>query len=181
MIGHEERIVAARYASALLAIYQKPFSEIQCAALKAAIDYYHTTPMVLIYLQTPFFSDEQKKEALVLIRNRYNFPGIVEKLDLLLLEHARIFLLPIVYAELIRQSQMLAGRIPCTVTSAVSLSGAQQQMCTQFVASVSHKTPLIEWAVDPALIAGIRFQTENWLWEDSLDARLRALATTLLT
>jgi len=180
MIRHEERIVAARYAAALLAVYQQPFSEEECTALEHAIRFYRTKSIILIYLQTPLFNLEQKKQALELLRKRYSVPPIVEKIDLLLLEDARIFLLPVVYEALIRQSNIQAGRIPCTITSAGQLSDTQQHLCKQFVAGISGQKPLIEWAVDPALIAGIRFQTEDWLWEDSLDARLRSLANTLL-
>lgn len=180
MIGREERIVGARYATALLAVHKEPFSEIVCDALRAAISYYAATPMVLIYLQTPLLGASQKEEALECIRKRFNLPSIIEKIDRLLLEHARIFLLPVVYAALIEQSNRAAGRITCTITSAGPLLNEQQQICREFVAVVSGKKPLIEWAVDTALIAGIRIQTEDWLWEHSLDAQLRALANTLL-
>jgi F0F1-type ATP synthase delta subunit len=136
--------------------------------------------MVLIYLQTPLLTAAQKKEALESIRKRFKLPSIIEKIDLLLLEHARIFLLPVVYAALIDQSNAQEGRITCTVTSAGQLLPEQQQACREFVATVSGKKPLIEWVENSALIAGMRVQTEDWLWEDSLDARLRALANTLL-
>jgi ATP synthase F1 delta subunit len=180
MIGREERILGARYAAALLAINQEPFSEEACDALREAIDYYTTTPMVLVYLQTPLLSAAQKREALESIRKRFKLPSIIEKIDLLLLEHARIFLLPVVYAALIYQSNVLAGRVTCTITSAGPLLPAQQQACKEFVQAASGKKPLIEWVENSALIAGMRIQTEDWLWEDSLDARLRALANTLL-
>jgi F0F1-type ATP synthase delta subunit len=180
MIGREERILGARYAAALLAINQEPFSEEACNALREAIHYYTTTPMVLIYLQTPLLDAARKREALALIRMRFKLPSIIEKIDLLLLEHARFFLLPVVYTALIYQSNAQAGRITCTVTSAGYLSSAQQHACKEFVQAVSGKKPLIEWVEHSALIAGMRIQTEDWLWEDSLDARLRALANTLL-
>ncbi len=180
MIGREERILAVRYAQAFLNVQEKYLSQAECQALHNVVHYYHDMPFLLFYLQMPLFTEENKKAALTAVRNFYELPQVLEKLDSLLLEHARIFLLPLVYGELIRQSQMRAGYTPCAVITATTLSEHEKYMCMQLVVQISEKKPLITWQVDPSLIAGIKIQTENWLWEDSLDARLRALANTLL-
>jgi len=181
MIGFAERRLAVRYARALLAVHGGPFSEAECSSLTHAIAYYRANPRILIYMQIPLFTDEQKKNALHFVRNKYDLPASIEKIDHLLFNDARIFILPAVYEALIQQSDAQAGRIPCTITSAIELSADEREAALQFVASVSGKKPLIRCAVDPSLIAGMRLQTEGWLWEDSLDARLKALANTLLT
>lgn len=180
MVGHDEQIVAQRYTRAFLALHTTPFSEVECHALGRIIEYYQAMPTLLFYLQMPLFSFAEKRAALARARTYYQLPYALEKLDLLLLEQGRIFLLPRVYQELIKQSDRLAGRMPCTVTSAVPLSESERQLSTDFAAKAAKTKPLITWQVDPSLIAGIRFQAENWLWEDSLDARLKALANTLL-
>ncbi len=180
MIRHEEQILAGRYAQAFLNVQHKPFSDDMCQALDRAVHYYRTMSFLLFYLQMPIFTEENKKTALMIVRQFYALPHSLEKLDSLLLAHGRISLLPLVYAELIRQSYLQAGYITCTVTTASALSPTQQEACKQFVMNFSEKKPLVTWHVNPSLIAGVRVQSESWLWENSLDARLRALANTLL-
>ena len=180
MIKHAEQILAVRYAEAFLNVQQHPFPDDMCQALGKAVQYYRSMSFLLFYLQMPIFTEENKQSVLTLVRRFYKLPESLEKLDVLLLTQGRIALVPLGYAELIRQSYIRAGYITCTVTTAIPLSHAQQEACRQFVMHLTEKRPLITWHVDPSLIAGVRFQSESWVWENSLDARLRALANTLL-
>ncbi len=181
MVGFEEKKIALRYAQAFLNVIAGPFSVEECKQLSQAVALYRTIPTLLFYLQIPLFNEASKKQSLARVRQTYGLPSSLEKIDLLLLERNRIFLLPIVYQVLIEQSHLRAGRVPCVITSAQHLSDREHELCTQFVADLTGKEPLIEWHNDTKLIAGLRMHADTWLWENSLDARLRALAQTLLT
>ena len=181
MVGFEEKIIAQRYAQAFFNVLTKPFSIEECERLAQVITLYRKQPTMLFYLQIPLFTYTSKKQSLERVSSAYGLPHTLSTLDLLLLEHNRIFLLPTVYQMLIEQSHARAGRVPCVVTSAHELSTRERAICTQFVGEVTGKQPLIDWQTDSTLIAGLCIQADTWIWENSLDARLRTLAQTLLT
>jgi F0F1-type ATP synthase delta subunit len=176
----DQHQLAVRYATAFLNYIHEPLSIAACEAAASAIIYYKRAPELLFFLQLSLFSYEDKQKALAQVREWYNAPALLEPLDTLLLSHHRIFLLPSVYAQLIAQSHQRAGRIVCTVTTASPLTESYQKKCYQIIEQCSLQTPLIKWSVDPSLIAGIKMQTAEWLWEDSLDDHLKALAAQLL-
>lgn len=181
MIRLAERALAQRYAQAFLNVITGPFSVEECDCIAQVDALYRAMPTLLFYLQMPLFSYDSKKQSLELVRKRYCLPPVLATLDLLLLEQNRIFLLPMVYQMLVEQSHLRAGRVPCAIMSAQQLSWRERELCIQFVAEITGKQPLITWQVAPTLIAGLSIQTDTWIWENSLDARLRTLAQTLLT
>lgn len=176
----ELSLLAARYATAALNVWQKPLSISVCKTLEQLILFFKENKSLLFFLQLPLFSYEQKKEVLIQVRTRYELPECFDQINMLLLTHQRTVILLLVYAQLIEQSQKRMGIAPCAVTTAQELSVLQQETCTLFVQKMCTKKPLITWYVDPTLIAGMRIKTAEELWEHSLDARLRVIANTIL-
>jgi ATP synthase F1 delta subunit len=175
----DQHQLAVRYATAFLNYTQQPFSVAACEALASVITYYKRTPELLFFLQLSLFSYEDKEKALAQVRDWYNLPASLEPLHRLLLNHQRVFLLPSVYEQLIIQSDQRAGRIVCTVITPSPLTASYQKKCYQIIQQLSQQIPLIRWKIDPTLIAGIKMQTAEWLWEDSIEGRLKALAAQL--
>jgi len=175
-----QRMLAGRYADAVLNVVRIPFSVAECHALQRAITHYTNNPQLLFFLQVPLYTLDKKQEALALVRATCELPTIIDTLDALLLMHHRIFLLPLVYAALIEKSHARAQRIPCTVTSSCSLATPEQHIIRDFIKQVLHGTPLITWRTNPALIAGVTLQTRDLRWEDSIDAQLRTLTQSVL-
>jgi len=177
----EERVLAYRYAQAFLHMQDEPFSVETCKDLGSLATFYGAEPTLLFYLQLSLFDDASKRNALAHVRTFYHVPSALATLDLLLLAHNRITLLPHVYYALQTLLYKHIGHVPCIVTSAQKLTEKEQEICVQFVADYTGLHPLITWHIDQTLIAGVRIKTDEWLWEYSLDAQLRSLAHALLT
>lgn len=180
MYSDVQKLLAGRYAEAVLNVLQKPCSLSECTALAAAVAHYTTRPSLLFFLQMPLYTWHEKLRALELVRTRYALPTVIRTLDSLLLDHHRIALLPLVYTTLIAQSHARAGRVPCTVTSSSTLTPAQQQTLYTSITTMVQKTPLITWQTDATLIAGMTIQTKELRWEDAIDTQLRRLTHSLL-
>lgn len=176
MTIYDRNVLAVRYATAFLDVVQKPLSVSECEALAAIVAHYKRTPELLFFLQISLFSHHDKEAALARMRAWYTVPASMGKIDKLLLDHQRIFLLPLVYEEIITQSHARAHRMVCIVATATLLTAAYQKKCYLFIEQLSAQTPLITWSIDRALIAGLKIQAPDWLWEDSIDGRVKALA-----
>lgn len=176
MTIYDRHQLAVRYATAFLDVIEQPLSVSECEALTAIITHYKRTPELLFFLQISLFSHHDKEAALARMRDWYKLPTSITKIDILLLNHQRIFLLPLVYGEIITQSHLRANRMVCTVTTAIPLTAAYQKKCYLFIEQLSAQTPLITWSIDPALVAGVKIQATEWLWEDSINGRLKALS-----
>lgn len=101
-------------------------------------------------------------------------PSSVTHLFRLLMEEDRLFLVDLVLRQIVRIYKKQQGIITCTVRSSHPLT---EQSRKELGASLAHKTDkqmiIEQYVVDPQLIAGIRVQGETFLWECSLDQRLR--------
>lgn len=176
---HDQYQLADRYAIAFLNTVQEPLSVTVCESIARVIAYYKRMHELLLFLQLSLFSKYDKEEALARVRRWYKIPDLFATIDLLLLEEHRIFLLPLVYERIITHAHKRAGRIVCSVTTATELSQVYRKKVFACIEQRSLQIPLITWIIDPTLIAGIKIQTAEWLWEDSLDGRLKALSAYL--
>jgi F-type H+-transporting ATPase subunit delta len=94
----------------------------------------------------------------------------------LLLDQRRSFLLPKIMAALIQEYKKRAGLLDCTIRSAQPLSDAEQKQIIEHASQILGYTLLPTWIIDPSLIAGIRFETTEYLFDHSILNKLNALA-----
>jgi F-type H+-transporting ATPase subunit delta len=99
---------------------------------------------------------------------------------LVLNDHDRIELLrPVAeaYAELLEER---TGKVPVTVRSAVPLTDEQRQRLVQQIRETSGREPVLDEAVDPALLGGLIVQVGDYRYDASVRTKLDALRNQLI-
>ncbi len=98
-----------------------------------------------------------------------------KSLILLLVDHKRVPMLPVILQAIILLYQKEEGLTPCTVSSSVSLNDSQKQKIETFIRKKIAKKGTITYDISKKLIAGLRVMTREVLWEHSVNKKLQRL------
>jgi F-type H+-transporting ATPase subunit delta len=92
-----------------------------------------------------------------------------------LARHERLDLLPSILQQAGLQFELRSGRKRVQVTSAVPLSGDDLQQIEKQLLATFPFQPVLEPAVDPSLLGGLRIRVGDTVYDGSLRARLKQL------
>jgi F-type H+-transporting ATPase subunit delta len=133
----------------------------------------------VLFLASAVVSREHKREAL-----RRAFQGKVNDVLyhflLVLNDHDRL--------GIIRETAMLmrdiferrAGRIHVEVKAAVALDDEQRQRLRRELRDKFHREPILSVRVDPELLGGLVVKVDDWVFDDSVRARLERIRNQLI-
>jgi F-type H+-transporting ATPase subunit delta len=92
-----------------------------------------------------------------------------------LARHDRLNLLPLILAQAAIEHEKRSGKKRVQVISAQPLSEATIEKIRERLASVLAAQPVVESAVDPKLLGGLRIRVGDTVYDGSLRARLKQL------
>jgi F-type H+-transporting ATPase subunit delta len=92
-----------------------------------------------------------------------------------LARHDRLNLLPLILAQAAIEHEKRSGKKRVQVISAQPLSEATIERIREKLASVLAIQPIVESAVDPRILGGLRIRVGDTVYDDSLRARLKQL------
>lgn len=99
----------------------------------------------------------------------------IQSMIVLLERQQRLLLLPDVIQCVVDVYKQRHHIEDCRVSSAVPLSDEQAEKIKHLLEQRSGKKLWCWYETDPSLIAGIRARAETFVWEDSIEQRLRVL------
>ncbi len=173
------RDVAKKYAVAFLNVYGNSFSLSDYQQLIKTAKYIKKHYSLLVLLSVPTLSRVQKKECLEKFLAAAQAPSLLEKLAHLLLEQQRIEFLSAVCEQLMYEYQERKKIMPFIIKSSEPLKNDQIALLTKFLAKKTGNTIPYTTEIDKKLIAGIRMQSDAFLWEHSIEQQLRTLNKTI--
>lgn len=92
-----------------------------------------------------------------------------------LAKHDRLDLLPVICRQVGLQYEIRTGKRRVQVTTAHAVSEETAQAIQQSLAQTLDYTPIVELAVDPSLLGGMRIRVGDTVYDGSLRARLKQL------
>lgn len=175
-----ERLLARRYAVALMRVCGDDFTVDTQVAMKQAIAFFKEHKPALYFLGLPDFPVHEKNVIIHKLLETVKLPECFHALVKLLGEHKRLRLIMPVLLATLALYQDRHGIMDVTVTSADVLQDAQKNIVQQFLAEKIDKKLQYTFQVEEDLIAGIRIQSNTLLWEYSVRKKLRALRLAVL-
>ena len=109
----------------------------------------------------------------------YNLSYGYNKLCMLVIEHQRSLLLPMIFTIIKDRYMKINNMHVFTVTSPYNLSEHEQQDVYDFLQKKLLGIIACSYQIDSSLIAGIRLTSGTLLWEDSIKKRLKKLKNAL--
>lgn len=172
-------ILSARYAKAYVGVFKNHLAKDDIIVFKNAALFFATKNALTFFLETSLLTSDYKKKQLERLTATCKLPLSFSVLLELLISHKRVGLLPRVCRNISFLLKEIYKTADCSVKSSSPLSPELREQLDIFLHTATGKDIVFDYTVDPLLIAGIRCQTEQLLWENSLQKKLRALENTL--
>jgi ATP synthase F1 delta subunit len=171
-----DKNIAKKYAQAFISVFPKAFGFNDVKKIEAAQFFLQTHKRTLFFLQLPQFDQERKKSMVADLIDYFSLPHDFATIMLLLIEHNRSFYIPETLSWI---TQLYKEQINCmefSIKTAHETDGNQIETMKQFLSSLTNNKKIIGTpSLDKSLIAGIRLQSNEYLWEYSIRKQIRAL------
>ena len=170
-----DKNIAKKYAQAFMAVFPKSLTLNDSSKIETAQKFLQKHKSTLLFLQLPQY-DEKRKESMVSdLIGHFSLPHVFTKLLLLLISHNRSFYIPDVLWFIIELYKEQTNSVNFSIQSAHSLDQKQIESIKQFLGRLTGKNIIATPIIDTSLIAGLRLQSNNNLWEYSVRKHIQAL------
>lgn len=178
---NENKLVAQRYAKALLELadenklaYDDVLHQLQdvSKSVEASQDLNKV-------MSSPVISSDEKKNVLVKLFEKDNSKIVVNFLQLLV-DKNKFGILTSVVKEFANEVNKLNNRLLLNVTSAIELTDSDRAMIKVKLQKVLDKEIELEWAVNRDIIAGLVFEANDNIVDNSLRHKLQELSRKLI-
>ncbi len=170
-----DKIVAQKYAKAFMGVFPKSFSLNDVKKIETAQFFLQTHKRTLFFLQLPQFTAERKKSMVADLIDYFSLPHDFAALILLLIHHDRSYYIPDVLLCLTELYKQQINSLEFSIQSAQPLSENKIESIKQFLGRLLTKKIIGIPSIDTSLIAGLRLQSNDYLWEYSIRKQMRAL------
>ncbi len=170
---------AKRYAQAFLNLFTLTQTDI--TNIKKAFDFLDHHREIFSLLKVPLLDSQIKENALkeyLLIQ--FSLPASFQQLIHVLVEQRRTYLIQMILLEMIHLFEDQQGLESFTIASSTALNDTELEKIKAFLATHTHHNIICTPLVDTDLIAGVRMQSNNHLWEYSIRKQLAAIKSQML-
>ena len=170
-------LIAKRYAQAFLNLFIDDLTDADFIQVQHSIAFFSQNRPLLALLKVPHIQAEQKIAALeqVLITN-YKLPEAFKKLITLLVHNKRAALILETLEQLKKLYRAHQNIEFYKISSSHVLNDDELKILQKFLAQKTGRTIFYTYTIDPNLIAGIRMQSNERLWEYSIKKQLASLS-----
>lgn len=174
-------LVARKYAQAFMAVAGDTFNEHEFRCSRELKRFLRKNRALLFHFGVPLVTKDIVEQALdLLYRDFKTCAALFKQLTRLLIKHHRIVILPDVLHHLGDLYKEQSNSMFFYVISSHDLDQHQIRACEEYVAGATGKKIVSEYFVDKELIAGIRLQSDTFLWEHSVRKQLQAVQQSLI-
>ena len=170
-----DKNIARKYAKAFMAVFPKSFTFTDVGKIEIAQKFLQTHKQILLFLQLPQFDQERKKSMVADLISHFSLPEHFSIIILLLIAHNRSFYIPAVLLAITQLYKEQTNSIEFSIHSTHNLNDQQIESIKHFLGKLLDKNIITTTLKDDSLIAGIRLQSNDYLWEYSLRKHLKTL------
>lgn len=178
VVMHDQSEIAVKYAQAFLAVHASSISLGQVSHMWSAVQFLQEHRMFLFYLSLTSVSRQEKQSFLQAFCNHFSLVDALQDLCWLMIERKHIFLLTYALEQIYRLYKQHKNITDLQIITPIALSDDIIASLSTFFKEKSKQDLIACQHIDPALIAGVRLQSDFYLWEDSIAQKLRLLRQT---
>lgn len=169
-------ILAKKYAAAFLNIFIHELPDSVLDELEALSAFLHAHEQSLFYLKLACIKSNVKRDVLIKLFARFGLCGIpFERFIGLIALHKRLSLITEIVEQLATLYKERKNIVEVEIKSSIPLNDHEQHIFEKFMERALQKTIRYRAIVDASLIAGVRMQSDTWLWEYSIRQKLAAI------
>lgn len=166
-------ILSFRYAKAYTEVFAQTLSQSDISYFNQAADFFGARRPLSFFLETSLICFEKKQIKLKKIIILNKLPDSFLELCNLLIVHKRVNLITNICLDVVSLLKKKYNLSECSIKSADALSAVMREKINFFLHTKTGKNFIFDYHIDSSLIAGVRCQSEQFLWENSLQKKLR--------
>lgn len=170
-----DKNIAKKYAQAFLNVFPKAFGFGDLKKIDAAQFFLQTHKRTLFFLQLPQFDQERKKSMVADLIDYFSLPHNFATIIFLLIQHNRSFYIPDVLLWITRLYKDQINSAEFSIQTAQEINDTQLESIKKFLSHLTHKKIIGVPSINTSLIAGLRLQGNEYLWEYSIRKQIKAL------
>jgi F-type H+-transporting ATPase subunit delta len=167
--------IAKKYAQAFMAVFPKSLTFADMGKIEIAQKFLRAHKHILLFLQLPQFDHERKKSMVADLIGHFSLPDQLSAIILLLITRNRSFYIPDVLTSINELYKKQTNCIEFSLKSAHNLNSTHIESIRQFLKRLLDKNIITTSSIDTSLIAGIRLQSNDYLWEYSIRKHIQTL------
>jgi F-type H+-transporting ATPase subunit delta len=179
-MNYTESVLAQRYAQAYLNLYIDSISYKDFRAIRDAGLFFAKNRHLLFFLNWPAIKKVTKITALQQALEYCQVPSSINHLVVLLAAHKRMFLITKILEYICALYEKKHAIAQVTISSSHPMTDQQLKVMQQFLAHKTGLSIIYDYKIDKKLIAGIRMQSNTFLWEHSINQQLENIKLPLI-
>lgn len=175
-----QSLVARQYAKAYLAENGSKLTLNDFEHMKSAIGFFRTHHNFMSLVSVLVQSDQIEHPLIKELFEHFSLHPTLKNLIFTLIRHKKLMLFAQVLQDICCLYLLQNNILEVTVQTVCPLPQAELEQFEKFFTKLSGKRIMSRVVLDQSLIAGVRMQSDIFLWEYSIAARLRNLRQKLL-
>lgn len=171
-----DETVARKYAQAFLTIFAHEIMLDDIKKLAETEQYLRTNKKILSLLSIPVANEKTQQAMIEKIVTHFSLKNCFTNLFLLILSRHHSHLIPHVLWYINQLYKKQHDTIDCLITSSHDLTQTTIDSITRFFKDITGKNVIYYHTIDKKLIAGIRLQSPEYLWEYSVHKQIQSIA-----
>jgi len=171
-----QQLLARRYARAFFNVYGTMVVETDFEGLERARIFFVQHKNINFFMKLSSLDAAVKKSAVKVLLKDLGLSPIFSKVLSLLIDEKRTYFLPEFFYQLRNEFKKVKGVTEWKISSSQDLSEDDQKIIEAFLKKTSKNDIYCVYECNNALIAGVRMQSDELLWENSVRQRLQRIA-----
>lgn len=167
--------LVAKYATAFLNVNSSSVSQDSIWNVKKAYLFLRNNRALFLSINSSSVSQKDKQKAINMFIKKFNLPEQFATLIELLFKHGRPKLIEEVLKYIYLLYPTYTDSLLFDFVSATELNAEEQKKLESFIKAQTGKKVMFDVVLDESLIAGVRLQSRDLLWECSVKSRLNRL------
>ena len=179
MIGAQS-VIAKKYANAFLNVFIDQLSPQTMRHVCSLGDFLSRNHLLIYFLRWPVLAKEVKIKALDDMLHQFSLGQPFGKLISLLADNKKMHLIGDILKHICTLYDVRKKRIHFTIASSHDLTTHECSVIVEFLANITGASIIYDYKVDKNLIAGIRLQSNTYLWQYSIGQHLDMMKLPLI-
>lgn len=169
-----------KYAKAFFNVYKDQITFDQIQSFKLVLLFCRNHNDFLSIIGQLVGRQEGFENLLDEMHSHFELPESVKKLIQVLIKHKKISLFAQILQDIYCLYMLENNLLEVTIRAAANLTEEGQQKLERFFKKLSKKTIIPNFKIDESLIAGVRMESELFLWEHSIKSQIASLSKAML-
>ena len=180
-VKHDFELVAKRWAKALMELVQEDgvSKEDVLKSLKDVAEAIDSSGELSDLINNPSVSVEEKQIVICKLFQNRTLPVVYNFLFTLNLKK-RLNILDTVVEEFQKELESINNIVRVNVTSAIELDAERKDNIKNRIAEKIHKQVIVDWTVNPDIIAGLIFNINETIIDNSIKHKLENLSKNIM-